>query len=330
MARSAAGGLFALVLAGAAGACAGPRPAPAAPAIEGSFEPSFQALRAALAERDDELAERVLARILARGPTGTTLAQAEAYGRVLRGRELARELELALLAEQASPDQPVRLVLTARHALELPLELESGPATLRLTLTALDAAGREERHARTQALPQLATLLVPPGAGARLELGEFAVPSGRALAVLAQWDLALQPGVVRLEGQEFPAADVAVAGCRTLRLAAWLPPAPVEPEELVRYVQAGARSLPALLERTVRIDPARRTEALDLLAPTALSLGRPELTRLVPTLRWLSDQRDLGADVDAWRAWLASRGEPAAEPALDLPAGPPRVEEARR
>ncbi len=327
MSRQGAGWLLVLCLPGSGPACAARPPAPARPAVDPGFEPAFQALRSALDERDDALAERVLARILARDPKCGTRAQAEAFGRILRGRSLARSLDLALIAEDIAPGDSVRLVLVAQHDLEQPLELRSGPATLRVTLTALDAAGGEERRASTQALPELATLLVPPGAGARWPLGEFAVPTGRALGALAEWDLELQQGVLVLEGLDFPASEVAVAGCQTLRLATWLPASPVEPGELVRYVEAGARSMPALVERTVRIDPARREEALDLLTPSALSCSRLELARLVPTLRWLSQQRELGADVDAWRAWLSARlrSEP---PALDLPARRDREQEA--
>jgi len=150
-------------------------------------------------------------------------------------------------------------------------------------------------------------LRFPSGQLTRVELGSFEVPVGGALGVEADWDLHLPPGAVRWRGSDYPVNTLAVRGCETLRLAPWLPQGLVEPTALADYVAAGGRSMPALVERAVRVELARREEALDALVPVALGLPRPELAVLVPALRWLSAERGLGADVEAWRAWLEAR-----------------------
>ena len=72
------------------------------------------------------------------------------------------------------------------------------------------------------------------------------------------------------------------------------------------------------------LEPARREEALDLLTPVLLRRSRLELAPLVPTLRWLSGQRELGADSEAWWRWLEQRRDgkrdvPDQGGGLDLP-----------
>jgi hypothetical protein len=321
-------GLLLALLAAVPGACSAPRTAAQSPAqpqepIDPRFEPAFQALAAALAADDEPTAERILERILARDPPPSTRALAETYGRILRGRALARTIELELQAEVSQDHQTVALALVASHPLEQMLELRGGAGTLNQLLTAIDASGLEQRVSRSVALEDVAALRIPPGKEARVALGRYEVPIGAALAVEAAWDLRLPPGTLRLDGEDLPVQTFTVRGCETRRIAAWLPQAVVEPGELARYVAAGGRSMPALVERAVRIEPERRREALEALAPHALALPRMELAVLVPALRWLSGERKLGGDLDGWAAWLEQvrAGPPPPAPAgPDLPA----------
>jgi hypothetical protein len=136
----------------------------------------------------------------------------------------------------------------------------------------------------------------------------------------------LRAGTLSTGGEEFPANELFVRTAATVRLAPWLPTAPVAADALADYVAGGGRALPALMERAVRVELERREAALDALVAPALGLPSSELGRLVPALRWLSGRRELGADPEAWRQWLASREEarrrPAGRPALELPETP--------
>jgi hypothetical protein len=331
---SAVGPAIALCLLGAIAACAAPPPAatPVPVVIESErphydprYEAAFAALQAAVAAHDDELAQRILDRLLARGPDAATREHAQVYQRILRGRKLAGALDLRLVASclTAQPSR-VQLELIGSHSLYVPLEWVSGPGSLRILSTGVDEQGSELRVSRALPLPAVARWHLPAGSTVALDLGVYDVPSGAALGLLAEWDVNLQPGTIRMEGVDYPASLVQVRGCESLRLAAWLPGAPVPADSLARYVAGGGRAMSAMVERAVRVDLARHEAALDALVPEALKLSRPELPLLVPALRWLSGRRDLGADIDAWQAWLVERAaRPAADsgarPALDLP-----------
>jgi hypothetical protein len=317
-------GLVLALLAALPGACSAPGPEPPAPRgpLDPRFEPAFQSLAAALEADDEATAEQILARILARDPPPTERELAQTYGRILRGRALARSLDLALEAEVSEDGQTAALFLVAAHPLERPLELRGGAGTLSQLLTAVDASGTEQRVSRSIALEDVDELRLPAGERARVAIGRYEVPLGGALAVEAEWDLRLPPGTLRLDGEDLPVQTLSVRGCETRRLAAFLPTSEVEPGELARYVSTGGRSMPALMERAVRIEPERRGEALAALVPVALALPRIELGVLFPALRWLSGERKLGADVEAWAAWLEAyqATPPAEEPsAPDLP-----------
>lgn len=325
--RAGASLLLALLACVPAAACTAPQPESALPTepIDPRFEPAFQALAAALEAGDEPTAQRILDRILARDPPPSTRALARTYGRILRGRALGRSLDLALEGEVADDGQTVALTLLAEHPLGVDLELSGSTGTLSQILTAIDAAGTEQRVSRSLALEEVADLSFPAGERARIALGRYAVPIGGALAIEAEWDLRLPPGTLRLDGEDYPVQVLVVRGCETRRVASWLPASEVDPGELARYVSAGGRSMPALMERAVRIDPARRREALEALAPVALGLPRIELGGLVPALRWLSFERHIGADVEAWAVWLEdvrAGTEPTESSGPELPATP--------
>ena len=112
--------------------------------------------------------------------------------------------------------------------------------------------------------------------------------------------------------------------------ATYLPGEPVEPSELVRYATGEVVSLPALLERAVRIVPERRAEALIELSHELDQIEDARLEELLPALRWLARSgRDENAP-ELWREFLISlqsRSEQRpSTPGLDLPTGLADVE----
>lgn len=324
-------GALLLALAGSGASCAAPPVSDALPPptreelrYEERFAPAFAELRAALDAHEDDLARRLIERILARRPDARTRAYAETFGRILDGRALAAELDLALLPSSMLADPlQVRLELSARHPEAAPLEFRGGPGTLRVILTGVDPLGSEQRVSRVLSLPDLARLRVPPGEGASIDLGAFEMPGRRNLALQADWELELRSGTLVLGGEEYPANELVVRPARTLRLAPWLPSAPIPASSLADYVRAGGRSVPAFMERAVRVGLDQREEALDAVTGPACELAGVDLELLIPALRWLSGRRDLGADPRAWQVWLEARAEerarPADTPALDLP-----------
>ena len=313
--RSLALGLAGLVLPGlaalATGACGapGPRAFPPPDPIEATFVPAFDALTAAVDARDDELARRILARIQARGPDAPTTRRAEAFERILDGRALTAELDLRLVHEPAAQEGVIAVIFEARHGLDEQLRVRTAPATLQLLLVGIDLTGFEHSSARSVTVDAIADFKIEPGVPTRIGLGDFELMPGTALAVRGRWELQLLPGEILRAGESFPATGFEVSPCSAGRLAAFLPTDEVEPAELLRYLQGSEFSLPALIERAVRIAPERRAEALDLLTPQLLGAAPLEVERAVPALRWLSGQRDLGGDPLMWQGWLATRRE---------------------
>ena len=289
-------------------ACSAPRPK-AGLMIEPEFEAAFQALEAAVVDHEDELARRILDRIAARQPTGDTLKQWNAFRRVLDGRELGRSLDLRLSAHEIKGGR-WRVRLHARYPGLDPLYVTSGPGSLQLLLTGVDIAGFEQRRASSSAVLETASFEIQPGVETRIRLGDFRLPTGAALAVRATWELSLVPGeVVRGTRRGVPVNEFVVQQAQVVRLASHLPTDPVEPAELVRYLEGDAFSMPAMLERAVRIPSDRRDEALELLGPVVERMTMIELERTIPALRWLSGNRDLGGDPALWRTAMAAHIE---------------------
>ena len=302
-----------------------PAPDPAEQAYRAVFAPALAALQSALVEGDDAAAERILALCRARDPEGAVTERLEACASVLTGRRLARGLVLRLECEPAQDPGAREVWLRASHDLDEPIALRGAAASLQISMIGLGPNGLEERAASSHPASGLDGLVVPPGAGARVRLGTSSLPAGTWLAVRATWDLELLPCDLAWKGARYPARSLAVRPCEAVRLAPWLPQAPVEPQELASYAQRTSFSTAAMLERAVRIDPARRAEALQLLGEPELRY-RLDLHRLAPALRWLSGFRGPLGDGELWREWLAGRhGERDAAPAsgrLELPERP--------
>jgi hypothetical protein len=288
--------------------------------------PAFRALEAAVVGGEDARARRVLAGILARGPTGDVLELARAFERVLDGRDLVRSLDLRLALEpDAEREGRMRVLLFASHGGTESLRLRLPPGSLEHLVVAVDARGIETRDLGSRIVDAVEELVLAPGRTRRVELARYSVPLGRALAARDQWRLRLRSGEVEVAGAAYPAADPSVAPCERTLVAAFLPSEPIEPAELARYLRATEELwTPALVERAVRIAPERREEALDLLAPVVRELAASDPERVAaatPALRWLARTGAPGRSAREWSRWLALRAEPAVErPDLDLPA----------
>lgn len=331
-----AGGLALLALLLAAcrgGPEAGPTPSPDS-VVAAELLPSFEALARAVAAGEDEDARRILQRLRARGLSGKARELADTFGTILRGRELVARLELELRdpgGEPAAPSEegappPFRAELHASQPGPGALTFTAAAPRLRLLLTAVDEGGREERRVQTVAIEGLGALRLEPGEELTHELPPAALPRGGYLAVRAEWSLEWPAGEIRGVGDDrgHPAMDVRARSTEQVRLAPYLPPQPVEPEELARYVARAGFWLPAALERAVRVPAQERGRALDLLAPLVEEMNRVDLTRLVPVLRWLAGTDLPGGDPFAWRRWVRARerGQPGSDqprPRLDLP-----------
>ena len=281
------------------------------PVLPAPLLPALEALRAAVVDGEDETAEAILAGLRARAPADPEVERLLAgFERVLEGRRLVRSLDLALRLEPATPSAPrgdgaepraggpagapavprFRLVLDASHGRPEPLTLRLPPATLERLVVALDPRGLQTKSFETRNVPELSELTLAPGAVRSLTLLDYELSTGAALAAREEWRLRLHSGSVAAGEAELPASRIASATCEHVVLAPFLPAAPVEPEVLAAYVQRDEVWLPALLERTVRIAPGRRVEALELLLPVVEGLARerPErIDELAPALSWL-------------------------------------------
>ena len=299
------------------------------PQIDLEFEPALEAVIQALDDGNEAVARATLNRLLSRKPGGETLEFALALERILDGRQLARGLDLRLEATlSTAAGGRWQLTLVANQRTEQELVLRCAGAELRQVILIVDPDGHEQRSTRREPMPWPEELVLPPEEELRLALLDLELPAPPGLLALSsRLVLEIMPGeLVDPEGRYLPAQELTVEPLEIVRLASYLPTAPVEPEELARYVRSGRIFLPALMERTVRILPARRDEALDLLVPQVESMSLVELDLLVPALRWLSRTTRPGGDPEAWRAWMGRRGrgisEEAAEPGgLDLPGG---------
>lgn len=274
------------------------------------FVPALEAVQVALAEGDELNARRALLRLLARQPEGRTLELARGFERILDGRERIGWLDWRLEAAE-DPERPgsYDLVLVASQQGPERLVLRSGGARLRVTQYAVDPDGHERRGSRRDAVPFPSELELPTEGELRLPIADLSLePPTGVLAFSSVFDFELLPGEFVEDERHLPVQTVPVESLEIVRLAGELSAAPLDPGELVAYVDRGHIFVPALLERTVRILPGRRAEALDGLTPVVERLNIVELELLVPALRWLSRSDVPGGDPEAWRRWLRERG----------------------
>lgn len=320
-------GLLALlVLAFGAGACSSapssnlalePVPARGVASLAPRYQAQFAALGDALDAHEDAVARRIAQQVRLRltleGAAGGEAARAagellDGMERVLDGRALVASLRLELAVRPAEGSF-VEVVLRASTVRRTRVRFRPGPAVLRIHRVTLNPSdgGKEGRAVRTQGVRELDLELDAEG-WTEVSLGTFpTVLPGNVLAARTRWSLEFRSGEVQEEGRSLPAMDVPPVVAERVDLAPVLPTAPVEPAELARYADLPDGKWLALLERTVRIHPDRREEALDLLTPVIRRQSDEQLTRLVPTLRWLAPTGQPGRDPVRWRAWLEER-----------------------
>ncbi len=289
----------------------------------------MELLRAALDAGEDEQARSILEHLKAQA-----LADEDAQGwiesfeRLLTGRELARQVR-ARLASGPVLDDPslrqqarVRLWLEIEHSLQEELTLSSLAGRVGQTLEIIDRAGSFQVDAHNQPFLPLERVRVPPGMTAEIEVGVFEQPLHSALAVQSYFRMVL-PGIqLELGEQSYSVRALEVSSLRTEHVTALFPLQRIDARPLLEYLQQPNVHMPALVERLVRIDPALRAAALEELLDQALGVDRVVFAaRYAPALRWLSGERDLGAEQEAWRAWKALRVERQNDPrgALELP-----------
>lgn len=299
--------------------------------VDPRFAPALEALQRAVEDGDDRAARSVLDALMARGPEGRALELAEGYERILRGRELVSALELELLVRPLdSAPATYELVLRARHELPGDVWVHAAPAELFLLTTALDLRGLEVRRANTNTLEGMEDFRLPRGEVSEWVLARRRAVRPGAIGVRERWKLHLRSGDVRLDteegpGERLPFRAPELAAAEFEAPAIFLPTAPVEPEEFVRYATGEVVNLPPLLERAVRIEPARRREALEALAARLHEIEDERLIELLPALRWLARQGRDHTDPATWRDFLAGLDRywelAPEETDLDLPRG---------
>jgi hypothetical protein len=292
------------------------------------FEPSLLAANEALSAGDDELARAILSYARARRPAGAALATLERLDAVLVGRELLRFVRLELRARTVPGAERARVELVARNDGAAAVVLECSGASLDGLATALTTQGAEQRTAQRLTVDALDRLVLEPGREVRVPLGEFPAATRGCVAVRSTWKLTPAGTVARINGFEVPAQEVQALSNDWVLVDPRFPPGAITPQELADYVRRGAPSMAGLLERTVRVAPERRAEALDVLTPALLDRPLLEIARAAPVLRWLSGERlgdSFEPDGVALRAWLVERAARRAAPSVDEPLGLPQA-----
>jgi hypothetical protein len=329
---------------------ADPAPPPPGPqqvaGVQPEFLPAFEDLQRAVAAGDDVVARHILRGIMARSPTGSALSLAQAFERVLAGREAVSELHISLVARTApnaattvpsngeQARMEARLVFVVENTSTVPIELRPGPANLRVTKTSVGRLkmvvpgepmlGGEQQSSETHPYPQIRDLRLEPGRSVENELARFFidVPEGD-LAVRLTFDLELRSGSIVRDGRELPAMHVPVKACEAT---CWSTPRYPEcqptPEGLEQYVISAAPiTADCALEIAVRMPPEERGRALDRLAEREREISETHLVQLGPALRWLTQDPTLGGDAELWRAYLRARtgAKTKERPKLELP-----------
>jgi len=313
--------------------------------VSPEFFSAFDALRAAVDAHEDPVARRILQRTETRLETRREAswddmganerrsleaadALAAGFARILDGRERVAALDLALTIDEH--EGAPRLMLNVDSAWPSSLSLRPGPATLREEFVWVTALGRENRTVRYLGLEEMSECEVGPQRpwSRRIASIPSELPNG-ALAARWSWSLVLRSGAVLEAGARYPGMNWGVGATEHTIRAAYLPTTPVEPRELVDYLAevdlTRARReqiLPPVMERAVRIDPTQRAETLALLKPLVQRATPEKIERMIPALRWLARTNAPGSDINAWRQWMSTHGDPPpprVSAGLDLP-----------
>ncbi len=303
-----------LALAACLGCRASPQPIQAGSQLIQGVPPAYLAaftgLRESLEAGENAtawgIARRIRARITQRpGQDEALLELLEGFERILLGREVLEHVRLRLFIEPAESGHSARVVLVGSTLETGGIELRADAGTLQWERTVLLPNGMDSTQVSVYPLPALDPWLLDAaeGSGWFLHTYDRRIPIG-ALAVNDRWVLRLLSGGVLAREQLLPAMNMHVEFAERVELAEVIPSEPVRPHELYEAAAAHRFSVPALLERTVRIIPSQREEALALLAPLLETWTPEQIARLVPSLRWLAMDGDRGRDPHTWRAWL--------------------------
>lgn len=303
--------------------------------VGGRFAPGLEALQAAVAAGEDELARSLIAHVDSLGPDERVWNMTRAFERILDGRAAVHALALSLecipepletlLPGAETGSQGWRLVFRAENRSADEIVLSPGPATLLSTRTDLGRRGAESSTQETRSFERLKKFAVPPNASADVELARFFLaPVEGPLAVRLSFEFELRSGVLQRAGRELPAMHLAVRPARATRRAADLPTDTLSTAELLA-ASAGLSSPEELLALAVRTEPEPGGADLDGLAAQLAERPRTTLALWVPALRWLAGS-GVPSDPDGLRAWLRNRGarreEAGVRPNLVLPSEP--------
>ena len=263
-------------------------------------------------QRDDAIAARTLSGEL---PSAENVAAAmrmsAAFERVIAGRVRMAAIELDLALVRRPGTEMVDVILTARSTWSEALVLEPGAGRLEILRASLEPrTGAERRESRIRTLEEGTRLEIPAGGEVEVRVTEVPVevPVG-AIATRMEAAMTFNNGTVSEGKESLPMRDLELSGVRRTDLAGWVPTALVDPIELAELVQRGGAPLPAILERAVRISPARRDETLDRLGEVVRTLPMEAFHSIVPALRWVVGTNEFGRDEKRWRDWLIERYE---------------------
>jgi len=322
-----------VLLAALCAGCLASRTAPAPLRVDARYLQAFDAVEAALAREELDLAERTLAlwraRLVvdraaaqrARASAGDSVGAAtplpltavedaermvERLELVLAGRRTVAALALRLELRRVPGREELDVVLAVASSLAVPVQLDPGPVNLQVERWSIDPrTAHETLPVEVLALGDVRRLAIPAGGEAEVRLATIPieVPAG-SIATRTRCAAQLRSGQIEREGRRLPLRPLRLPDAERTELPAWVPAGPVEPAELARLVALPTASRAALIERAVRVLPERRAEALDALREPALARTPEEFEALVPVLRWLTGTRNLERDVAGWRALL--------------------------
>ncbi len=277
-------------------------------AADGASAPTIAQAR----EREDEIATRTLnGELPSAENVAAAVKMAEGFGRVIAGRMRMEAIELSLGVERIPGSESVQVVLFATSTWEETLVLKPGAGRLEILRVSLEPrTGSERREARIRALESGTRLELPPGETVQVAVTDvpIEVPIG-AIATRMEVQVTFNGGSVTEGGSSLPMREQVLPKAKRTDLAGWVPTSLVEPSDLVELMQRGDAPLPAILERAVRISPARRPEALDRLGKAVRTLPISTFHSMVPALRWIVGTNQFGRDEKRWRDWLIARYE---------------------
>lgn len=260
--------------------------------------------------KDDALSLQVLSGELpSREHAVAGLRIADGFMRVLEGRTRLREIELTVVLRRVPGTETCRASLFAISSWPETLVIMPGPATLEVLRTSLEPrTGVERRDSSKTHLDAELSIEIPAGGSTSTPIADIPieVPIG-AIATRLRIGIVFTGGTLSEDGETFPARDIAVETKERTDIASWVPATLVDPQELVRVWKRGDASLASILERTVRIPPARYEEVLDRLGLTAEIQPVQTFSVIVPALRWIVRTHSFGRDEGSWRRWLLAR-----------------------